>query len=110
MPAENDAANVPTNYTNVRMPDYRTVYANNAVFKVGVYDFSMIFGEVTDVDIEKSSLTVEQHVKVTMSPLHAKIFVAVALQQIKSYEDQFGKIELPKGLVVPAMEPPSATG
>ena len=50
------------------------------------------------------TLSVEQHVRVMMSPLHVKILVAVALQQLRAYEQQFGKIEIPEGVIVPSNE------
>lgn len=80
---------------NARSPLYRSVYANNTAFQSSAFDFGMIFGEIQEADNEK--VTVEQQVRVIMSPLHAKIFAGVMLQNIKNYEERFGEIKIPEG-------------
>ena len=83
---------------NVRSPLYRSIYANNTAFQSNAFDFSMIFGEIQEADDKK--VLVEQEVRVTMSPLHAKVFSGVMLQNIKNYEDRFGEIKVPEGNTV----------
>ena len=48
----------------------------------------------------KKKVTVEQGVRVIMSPLHAKVFSGVMLQNIKNYGDRFGEIRVPDGTTV----------
>jgi hypothetical protein len=79
--------------TNIKVPDFRSVYANNTAFNTSTFDFSMTFGEISG--IQEGRLTVEQHTKVTMSPIHAKVFLQVLAQQISQFEQQFGEIKLP---------------
>jgi len=97
MPAENDSF---AKVNNIRDKDFRSIYSNNAAFQVGIFDYSIFFGEVVAVDQSGESMTVEQRVKVTMAPLHAKIFVYSAVQQLRAYEKQFGEIKVPEGLIV----------
>ena|ERR1700693_1447355 len=86
-------------FKNVKAPDYRTVYSNNALFQTGPFDFNIIFGEISGLDSSGQVGLVEQHVRVTMSPLHAKLFAALVLQQVRGYEAQFGKINIPPGMI-----------
>jgi Protein of unknown function (DUF3467) len=83
------------------------VYANNAMFQVGPFDFNIFFGEVAELDESHQIGLVEQHVRVTMSPLHAKLFAALIVQQIKAYEAQFGKINIPPGMITTEVAEPS---
>src|SRR5271157_1489272 len=80
--------------TNIKLPDFRSVYANNTAFNVSTFDFSMTFGEI--VGLLDGRLTVEQHTKVTMSPLHVKVSLQVLAQQVAQFEQQFGEIKIPQ--------------
>jgi hypothetical protein len=84
-------------FINVKSPLYRSVYSNQTAFGSSAFDFSMTFGELVEVDSEKKRVTVEQQVRVTMSPLHFKIFVATCYTQLKGYEESFGPIHVPEG-------------
>jgi hypothetical protein len=91
-------------YTNVKAPDFRSIYSNNVTFSVALFDFSMVFGEVIEAEQVSETigkLTVEQKVKIIMSPLHAKIFVQMAAVQLRAYEQRFGEIKFPPGSLVP---------
>ena len=83
---------------NVKSPLYRSIYANNTAFQSSAFDFSMIFGEIQEANDQK--VTVEQGVRIVMSPLHAKIFANVMLQNVKNYEAKFGEIMIPDGEAV----------
>lgn len=96
MPAETEFF---TKFKNVKSTDFRSVYSNNASFQVGIFDFNMFFGEVTGLDQENQTVTVEQRVKVIMSLLHAKIFVLTATQQLRAFEKQWGEIKIPEGIL-----------
>ena len=88
-------------FENIKAPDYRTVYANNAVFQTGPFDFSFIFGEVMEINAERPVGIVHQRVRVTMAPLHVKIFMLLLAQQIRGFEAEFGKINLPSSILTP---------
>ena|SRR5947208_11041102 len=108
MPADTEPT--PPQAKNIKAADFRSIYSNNAAFQVGLFDYSIFFGEVVGVGLERESITVEQKVKVIMSPLHAKIFVFTALQQLQALEKQWGTIEIPEGIVggnIPFVEPQS---
>jgi hypothetical protein len=97
---ENEQKQENATFTSIRSQSYRSVYANQTQFGSTAFDFTMTFGEITDVSPDGSHVTVEHQVKVTMSPLHFKIFVLTAAQNVKVYEDKFGKINLPEGETV----------
>ena len=92
------------NIKNIRGSDFRSVYCNQTAFSSTAFDFSMIFGEITEVNQEEKQLTVEQRVRVVMSPLHFKIFTYTCLQNIKNYESAFGKIRAPEGTTAAGVE------
>ncbi len=88
-------------YTTVKAPDFRSMYSNNVTFSAALFDFSMIFGEVVEAEqtsATTANLTVEQKVKIVMSPLHAKVFLDVAVRQLRNYELRFGEIKFPAGM------------
>jgi hypothetical protein len=82
-------------FNNVKSPDFRSVYANNTAFQMNAFDISLIFGEILEANEQTSIATVEQRVRIVMSPLHAKLFSLVMLQ--KTYEGRFGEIRVPAG-------------
>ena len=43
-------------------------------------------------------LQVEQHTKITMSPLHAKIVAKLFSDYVEVYEKQFGEINVPMAM------------
>jgi hypothetical protein len=81
------------NIVNTQASDFRSVYANNAAFTISAFDVSMYFGEITGM--EDGKVNVEQKLRVTMSPQHAKLFAIVLAQNIQNYEQAIGKINLP---------------
>jgi hypothetical protein len=60
---------------------------------VSAFDISLVFGEI--VGAEGEILNVEQRVRVTMSPQHAKALVMVLAQNLTNYEKTIGPIPLP---------------
>ena len=102
-----------TNYTYVKTPDFRSIYSNNVVFTAALFDFSMIFGEVIEkeqISQTTGNVTVEQKVKIIMSPLHAKLFLQVAARQLRAYEQRFGEIKSPAGMFATENTSPPKTG
>ncbi len=90
----------------IKAPDFENVYSNHAVFSTGPWDFSFICGEIIEVDKVKQIAKVEQRVRVAMPPLQAKIFAMALNQQLKAYEDAYGKIVIPPGMLVETGKPP----
>jgi hypothetical protein len=97
MPEQTQEEKVSVKY--IQAPEYRSMYTNSAAFQLGPYDVGISFGEVVEVDQKNEIATVEQRVKVMMSPLHAKILTMQMVEQIKAFENNFGKIVIPPGMV-----------
>lgn len=97
MPDVNDHAVELGKFEWIKDSGYRSVYSNQTQFASTAFDFSMTFGEITEVREEGAHVQVEQRVRVVMSPLHFKIFVAVGAQNLKGYEERFGPIPMPTG-------------
>ncbi len=74
--------------------DVPDVYANQAGMTVGVYDFILRFGQITD---PKDGAKIKAVVR--MSPQHAKVFGMLLTKNLKKYEKEIGKISLPSGLI-----------
>jgi hypothetical protein len=77
-----------------RSANYKTFYANNTKFGISPFDFSFIFGEIGE-SVE-GQVFVDQQVKVIMTPLHAKLFLALLAKNVQNFEQQFGKIVVPQ--------------
>ena len=74
--------------------DAPNVYANSARMTMGVYDFILQFGQVTD---PKDGPKINAVVR--MSPQHAKVFGMLLIKNLKKYEKDIGKISLPSTLI-----------
>lgn len=85
-----------------RSPDFISLYVNNAKFATNAFEFGVYFGEISEDTA--GELFVEQKAKILMSPLHAKIFAVMFLQNVKNFEAKFGEIKIPAGAV--QTEPP----
>lgn len=107
-PVEPSTEDKTPDFTWARDAGFRSVYSNQTQFSSTAFDFAMTFGEIADVAQDTSSVKVEQRVRVVMSPLHFKLFVVVALQNLKGYEDKFGEIKAPEGATLTT--PPAQTG
>jgi hypothetical protein len=83
----------------IKAPLFRSLYANNTMIAMSTFDFSLIFGEITG-SIE-GRLQIEQHTKIIMSPLHAKVLAKIFADNVDAYEKQFGEIKVPGQPVVP---------
>jgi hypothetical protein len=83
---------------NVKAEGYFSAYSNNVAFSTNAFDFSLVFGEMTDITPGK--LRIEQKVRIVMTPIHARLLLQVLQQQVDSYESQFGPINVPASLQV----------
>jgi|SRR5271157_1204635 len=76
-----------------RASDFRSIYSNHTTFTTSAFDFVMTFGEISES--AEGELSVEQKVRVIMSPLHAKIFAAIVGNNVQNFEARFGEIKIP---------------
>src|SRR5271165_4367010 len=76
-----------------RASDFRSIYSNHTTFTTSAFDFVMTFGEISES--AEGELSVEQKVRVIMSPLHAKIFAAIISNNVRNFEARFGRIQIP---------------
>ncbi|MFK4980035.1 DUF3467 domain-containing protein, partial [Klebsiella pneumoniae] len=63
---------------------------------MSIFDFSFIFGEISGAEGE--TVVVDQKVRITMSPQHAKVLAMVLIQNLKNYEETIVPIPLPAGI------------
>jgi hypothetical protein len=85
---------------NIQNPHYVSVYANNVAMALNFFDLSMIFGEM--VEATEEILVVDQKVRVTMPPSHAKLLLLLLMQQLQQYEEKFGQIVIPPEVLQPS--------
>jgi hypothetical protein len=91
--------NSALSFNNIKNENYQSVYVNNTTFQTTAFDFGMIFGEIIEIDGVEATATVDQKVRVVMSPLHAKIFGLILMQNVQQFEAKFGEIKLHEGAV-----------
>ena len=77
-------------------PDFRSLYVNWVQTAVSPMDISMVVGEASPIG--SGSFEVEQKARLMLSPLEAKIIVAMLLTAVKGYETQYGEIRVPESL------------
>lgn len=63
-------------------------YINNAQVGVGVFDFQVTFGTISNKD------EISDEFKVIMSPQHAKALLGILNDAINKYESTFGSINI----------------
>jgi uncharacterized protein DUF3467 len=74
-----------------------SVYSNNLQMEVSPWDFKLIFGEIEKGEADPTGqrlvkLHVEDKVRVSMSPQHAKAVLKVLQENVALYEKQIGPI------------------
>jgi hypothetical protein len=82
---------------HVRGEDHKTIYANFAQGAITPWDLSIIFGRIGETEEGKPAIIDVATVVITI-PL-AKAFMGVLQGNIRSWEEQFGEAQMPKGLV-----------
>ena len=76
--------------------NYRENYANSVQLRASLYDFFLMFGQVSQSTPEM--VTIKNFQGVYLSPQQAKALSNVLLQNIQQYEGAFGEIRLePQG-------------
>jgi hypothetical protein len=82
--------------------DLTTDYANNVAFETTVWDLKLIFGEYSDQD-----KGVEWHTSVTIPWAQAKLMQYYLQINLEVYEQQHGKIGVPRTMLPPEAPLPS---
>lgn len=73
-------------------------YVNAARISSGLYDFQFVFSQQSisqNSGDNVATVTLQESVKLMMSPQHAKVFLNMLQDQIQKYEANFGEIVLP---------------
>jgi len=83
----------------VRSPNFLKIYVNSAQIEASIWDFRLIFGEMTQ---SSGKLLVEQSLAVIMSPQHAKALLNILASNLQEYEKKVGQINLPPRKEEPA--------
>jgi hypothetical protein len=83
---------------HVKADEYVSFYANFAQGGQTPWDISITFSRIGDLE---GRTVVLDLATVTFTPALAKAVVAVIQANINGYEEQFGEVPLPKGLVAP---------
>ena len=82
--------------TRVRNPadQIPVVYANSIEVGMSVFDVVLILGHVLEASEE--NITIQQLMKVALSPQHALVFSRLLAENLSQYEKLFGAIPEPR--------------
>lgn len=72
--------------------DYREGYANSVQIRVNLWDFFLMFGNITQSEAE--NVRIHNFQGVYVSPQQAKALLNVLQQNVSQYEAAFGEIRL----------------
>jgi hypothetical protein len=75
-----------------RAPDYREGYANSVQIRVNLWDFFLMFGNISQTSQE--NVQIHNFQGVYISPQQAKALLNVLQQNVSQYEAAFGEIRL----------------
>jgi hypothetical protein len=75
-----------------KAPDYREGYANSVQIRVNLWDFFIMFGNISQAAAENVHIANFQGIYV--SPQQAKALLNVLQQNVAQYENAFGEIRL----------------
>jgi hypothetical protein len=75
-----------------KAPDYREGYANSVQIRVNLWDFFLMFGNISQTSPE--NVQIHNFQGVYMSPQQAKALLGVLQQNVSQYEAAFGEIRL----------------
>lgn len=77
----------------IPMQDGLPIYSNNVNIQSSTYDIRFSFGEIVKVD--QNELVTQERARVYMTLEHAKAFRYALDNNIKKYEELFGKVRFP---------------
>jgi hypothetical protein len=75
-----------------RAPDYRESYANSVQIRVNLWDFFLMFGNISQTSQE--NVQIHNFQGIYISPQQAKALLNVLQQNVSQYEAAFGEIRL----------------
>jgi len=79
-----------------RAASFVSSYVNNATVRSALYDMSIAFSQIM---IEGAKPVVEEKCEVVMTPAHAKALAVALALNLKQWEDRFGEVKLPPGII-----------
>jgi len=84
--------------------DFKSVYVNFVQTAATPVDISLIVGDANPTP--RGVPDIEMKLRLIMAPLQAKVTLAMLLTVVKQYEEQYGKITVPAGMLaeLPANE------
>lgn len=88
---------------HIRSEKHVSVYSNFVQCAITPWDVRIDFGELGEVEDDITSVI--DLASITVTPQLAKAVVGILHANLLSYEQQFGKINMPKGLRIPTLEP-----
>ncbi|MBK5292736.1 MAG: DUF3467 domain-containing protein [Acidobacteriia bacterium] len=97
----NNPIGQPTKIQMAQTADYREGYANSVQIRVNLWDFYLMFGQITQT--AQDAVEIRNFQGVYLSPPQAKALANLLNQNIGQYETAFGEIRLeplPGGQVV----------
>lgn len=75
-------------------------YADSAGFRIGLYGISLEFGIIQATSASyKGRAPIVPRVRVHMSPQHAKVMAKLFVRNMQTYEETFGRIQIPKAVL-----------
>lgn len=72
--------------------DYRESYANSVQIRVNLWDFYMMFGNISQTVPEQ--VEIQNFQGIYLSPQQAKALLGLLQQNVSQYESAFGEIKL----------------
>jgi hypothetical protein len=89
---------------HLRLPEdsFFEEYANNVFMEPSVWDLKLIFGKL---DQQKGPNVVVQHSSITLPWNYVKAFVYLLSANLLVYEIVNGKVNFPKGVIIPPTPP-----
>jgi hypothetical protein len=85
----------------IRSPDFKTIYTNFVQSGYTAFDISLVLAETAGVD-EMNAFVIESKARVVMSPVEAKVVLAILSNTINKFEEQFGPINISPATFAPA--------
>lgn len=73
--------------------DFKQVYANNVQIGFSSFDMGLTFGQITGEEDGKT--VIEETVRILMPRELGKLLAGLLMQNVISYEQQFGEIKIP---------------
>jgi Protein of unknown function (DUF3467) len=70
-------------------------YANSIAVALSQWDVSLMFGEITGQQDEDGKPIIEETVQIVLTREVVKAMLAILMDQISKYEQQYGEIKIP---------------